>query len=95
MSDDNALWSEAVYGAVSRQPMVKLSFGSETALIPTDNARQVGLDIILTAMAAEADAFLVEFLQEKLSADPEIVVAILGDFREWRLKKGLTDDKPE
>lgn len=94
MSDD-VVYSEAVYGKVTRQPLVKITFGFEVTLLTAENTREVALDLILTSMAAEADAFLIEFLQEKLDMPINQIMPILGDFRAWRAKRGQVDERPE
>lgn len=86
--DEGVIWSEAVYGTATRQPLVKISGIGAEVTITADDARQLGTSFILTAMAAEADAFLVEFLQEKVGQPIEVAVQILADFRRWRVEKG-------
>lgn len=89
MDDEQTIiYSEALYGAETREPLVKITLGDETVTCSTDDARRVGADIITTAHAADADAFLVEFLQEKIGMPLETAAHILLDFRTWRFKKG-------
>ena len=85
--EEDVFWTEAVYGAATKQPLVKVLFGKSTQLVTTDDARTMGEQLITTAMAADADAFLVEFLSAKVNIPPAAAVRILGEFRQWRVDK--------
>lgn len=78
---------ETIYGIPSRQPSVKLTFRDEETRMSTEDARRLAADIIDTAHAADADAFLVEFLQEKAGLELEKAAHILLDFRQWRVDR--------
>ena len=86
-SQDNVFWSEAIYGAITGQPMVKLSFAGRSTIVDTDSARRIAKDIIDTAHAADGDAFVVEFFQEECGFDQAVAVQMLGKFRDWRIKR--------
>jgi hypothetical protein len=90
MPDDEPtiIYSEALYGAETREPLVRITLGDESITCSSDDARRVGSDIITTAHAADADAFLVEFLQEKIGMPGQTAAHILFDFRKWRFEKG-------
>lgn len=85
--EEDVFYSEAVYGAATRQPLVKVLFGKSDMLVDCDTARAMGKQLIETAMAAEADAFLVEFLSEKVEMPKAVAVRILSDFRDWRVER--------
>lgn len=85
--EEDVFWTEAVYGAATKQPLVKVLFGKSTQLVSADDARTMGGQLITTAMAADADAFLVEFLAEKVGMPVQAAVRILADFRQWRVDK--------
>ncbi len=85
--EEDVFWTEAVYGAATRQPLVKVLFGKSDMLVDCDTARTMGGQLIETAMAAEADAFLVEFLTAKVDMPPAVAVRILGEFRQWRVDR--------
>ncbi|AKF14471.1 hypothetical protein SEA_FLAGSTAFF_34 [Mycobacterium phage FlagStaff] len=85
--EEDVFWTEAIYGVATRQPLVKVLFGKSTQLVSTDDARTMGEQLITTAMAADADAFLVEFLTSKVDMPPAVAVKILGEFRQWRVDK--------
>lgn len=94
MSDDadsQVFWSESVFGALTGQPMVKLSFAGRSTTVSSDDARTIARDIIDTAHAADADAFLVDFLREKLGLDTPAAVAMLREFRDWRIARSERD----
>lgn len=90
MSDDpesQVFWSESVFGALTAQPMVKLSFAGRSTTVSSDDARAIATDIIDTAHAADADAFLVDFLRDKLGLATPQAVTMLGEFRDWRIAR--------
>lgn len=86
-AEDNVFWTEAVYGAATGQPLVKVLIGRTTMMVPTDDARKMGEQLITTAFAADADAYLVEYLTQTVNLPLSKAVAMLQDFRKWRLER--------
>jgi hypothetical protein len=90
--DDSVFWSESVFGALTGQPLVKLSFAGRSTTVSSDDARAIAKDIIDTAHAADGDAFLMDFLREKLGLDTQRAVAMLREFRDWRIERSERED---
>lgn len=91
-ADSQVFWSSSVFGALTGQPMVKLSFAGRSTTISSDDARSIAKDIIDTAHASDADAFLVDFLRDKLGLDTPRAVAMLTEFRDWRIARSEQGD---
>ena len=85
--EDDVFHTEEIYGAATRQPLVKVFIGKATLMVPTDDARAMGEALITTAFAADADAYLVEYLTETINLPLPKAVAMLQDFRRWRLER--------
>ncbi|ASR77236.1 hypothetical protein SEA_AVOCADO_34 [Mycobacterium phage Avocado] len=84
---DDVFYTEAIYGAATRQPLVKVLIGKTTMTVPTEDARSMGEALITTAFASDADAYLVEYLTETINLPLPKAVAMLQDFRRWRLER--------
>jgi hypothetical protein len=85
--EEEIFHTEAIYGMETRQPLVQIIFGKATITVTPDDARAMGEQLITTAFAAEADAFLVEWLSGKVGQPLEVAVQILREFRQWRVDK--------
>jgi hypothetical protein len=64
-----------------RGPLVQLVWGSKVAQFSPTEARAHALRILEAAEAAVNDAFLVEFLKQKVGAGDDIVGLVLVDYR--------------
>ena len=76
----------SVYGAKTRQPLVTVVIGEHMITITPSKAREMASMLYDCAASAEADAFLVEWLQSAISATPEQTALMLQMFRDY--KKG-------
>lgn len=65
-------------------PAVCLQWGEHILHMESTTAKRHGLAIIETAMGADADAFLMRWVQEVVGAPPEKAAMLLMDFRRWR-----------
>lgn len=74
------------------KPYVVLRWGSEEGRLTPAEARQHALSILAAAEAAEGDAFIVQFLAERIEVEPRVAIQILADFRGYRAR--LAEDKP-
>lgn len=92
-AESSVFWSESVYGALTQQPMVKLSFAGRSTTVSSEDARAIARDIIDTAHAADADAFLVDFLRGTIGLDGATAVSMLGHFRDWRIARSEGGDR--
>lgn len=70
----------------TREPFVVLHWGGESGQLTPMEARQHARRLLEAAEAADQDAFLMDFLRDRVGAELEHQVAILADFREWRAK---------
>lgn len=78
----------SMFGARTRQPLVVLTVGDAKPLTFTsDKAKEIGAMLIETAMASEADAFVHDWLRDRLGADEQQTGQILVEFRQWRQKR--------
>lgn len=89
---DSVFWSESVFGALTGEALVKISFAGHSMTISSNDARAIAKDIIDTAHAAAADAFLMFSLREKVGLDSRGAVALLGEFRDWRIARSESGD---
>ncbi len=73
------------YGAETREPFVQLNFNDlAVAKMSPENARDLAVLLLRASDAAYSDAFLVEFVKEKLGGDDSMAGVILLEFRKWR-----------
>lgn len=84
VDEDDIFHTSTVYGMESRKPLVQVLIGKTTMKVSPDQAREMGDALIATAFAAEADAFLVDWLTGKVGQPIEVAAQILVDFRDWR-----------
>jgi hypothetical protein len=76
------------YGGNTRLPYIELRLPDRPPLqLEIDEARIVGQMILEACEAAEGDAFLVEFMQERIGIDMPGAANILVEFRTWREKR--------
>jgi hypothetical protein len=75
----------SLYGARSGLGLVQIDMGAETAQLDIDSAINLARRILECANAASTDAALARFLREKLEQPPDVIAAVLQDFRRWRL----------
>lgn len=74
----------SLYGTRSGLGLVQIDMGSESAQLSVGDAINHARRILEAANAAATDATLARFLRDKLEQPPEVIAAILGDFRQWR-----------
>lgn len=81
-------WVRSMYGANTQKPIVVLTLpGGESVQMEPADARNLALNLLQGAEAAEQDAWLVEWLKESLKADEQQTVVILREYRQWREKR--------
>lgn len=71
------------YGQNTRRPFVEFRGPSESTMSPKE-ARDLAMNLIQAAEAAESDGFLVEFVLEQIGGEMEQAAGLLQMFREWR-----------
>jgi len=78
------------YGGNSRKPYVGIEVdGALLTQLPPETARALGYNLILSAEAAEQDAFMVEFAEKEIGVPLPEAAQILVLFREWREKNTI------
>jgi len=76
------------YGGNTRKPFVMMeaeALDRPMQLSPAE-ARDLALNLLQAADAAEGDAFLVEFFRKELGQDDKVAASILHQYREFRKK---------
>jgi len=67
-----------------RQPYVTLRWGKENGQLTPAEAVEHGRKVIEAAQAAITDAFLINFLIDRVGLSPPRAAAVLQDFRGYR-----------
>lgn len=86
MSDEIIFNVSSGFGARTREGYVQLIIEAAdfmTQMSP-DNARELAINLLQCAEAAEGDAFLMTFMREQVKVSDEQAVQILIEFRQWR-----------
>lgn len=93
MPGEKTIWVTSLYGYHNRQPLVALTIGGETSTqMEPAEARDLALNLLRSAEAAEADGFVVEWLRDKVKLDDGGIATLLNEFREWRARREGTDE---
>jgi len=50
-----------------------------------ENARELAMNLLASAEAAEQDAFFISFLRKQIGANDRQVASLLTQFRDWRV----------
>lgn len=87
MTVEITMWTvTSGYGGNTRQPFVEVIIRPHefmTQMSPSQ-AREIAMNLLTAADAAEGDAFLIEFVHQKIGAPMEKAAQILVEFRKWR-----------
>lgn len=77
---------ESGYGGNTRQPFVEIKDDRLKApmQLSPEEARDLALNILEAAEAAEQDAFMFEFVSKDLHAGDQAAANIISEFRKWR-----------
>lgn len=80
------LWVQSMYGVKNRKPIVVLTMpGGEMLQMTPAEARDVAMNILRGAEAAEGDAFVFEFFFNLMGSDLH-AATVMDHFRQWRDK---------
>ena len=81
-------WAEAGYGHNTRKPFVALTYnGRKLAQMPPETAIDLAHNLLAVAEASLGDAFLVEFMRDRVGLEMQQIGGLLVEFREWREKR--------
>lgn len=82
----------SAYGLHDRVPFVELAVNGAAVPLTTEAALALGAQLIETAMATRADAFVHDFARDELAVDDLAAGVMLRKFRAWRLARA-TDER--
>lgn len=86
-------WAENGYGHNTRQPFVALTYnGRKLAQMAPESAIELAHNLLACAEASIGDAFLIEFMRDRVGVEMEQIGGLLLEFRQWRDKR---DDDEE
>lgn len=76
----------------TRKPMVSIYWPKdvEAAQLTPDEARAFALSILVSAEAAEQDAFMMAFASKKIGLQDAEAAQFLNGYREWRTESPAT-----
>lgn len=84
-NQDHEITCSSGFGAKTEKPFVVIEMDGELwAQIPPESARSLAYGLLVSAEAAEQDAFLVSFVQKELGGTLEMAGGILAAYRKWR-----------
>ena len=70
------------------EPFIQLIKGTEIiAQMNLDEAREHALAVLEAAEASEQDAFIYDWVKNKVGCGPEQAAGLLGDFRRYRMER--------
>jgi hypothetical protein len=72
------------FGARTQLPFISLQLGDEFTQMPPAQAREVGAHLLAAAEAAESDAFIMHWAQERLGVTRDQATMLLCEYREFR-----------
>lgn len=87
MDEVEVIHSEAMYGAKTKQALVKIKWGEKEMVLHVEDAKRIAYDILDTAHASDGDAFIVDWLRDTLKVEEDKIWQILLEFRDARIRK--------
>ena len=74
------------FGHRTQKPFVMVTVGEQDfmAQMSPDEARDLALNLLMCADAAENDAFLITFLRKRVKADDRAIAGLLAEYRKFR-----------
>lgn len=94
--DDGALidfFVSSGFGGRTQKPFVQIVIKAADYMVQMSpaEARDLAVNLLHCADAAESDGFLVSFLRQRIGAKDSQVVQVLEDFRKWREEQANYD----
>ena len=86
---------ESLVAFRNRQPYVVLTWGEKRAQLTVDEARAHALRVLEVAEGAEGDSFLVNWLEQKVGAEPAASAEMLKDLRRYREERAAHGGKAD
>jgi|SRR5882724_5102844 len=98
MADDEVIWVSSIVSQRTHEGMVQVQWGGKACQLPIADARQLGMQFLEAAEAAESDAGIFHVLTAKVGAEEGIAYTVLQDIRNYRnerwKKQGESDADP-
>jgi hypothetical protein len=89
---ESEFWAENGYGANTRKPFVALTYnGRKLAQMPPETATELAHNLLACAEASIGDAFLIEFMRDRVGVEMEQIGGLLLEFRQFRDKREEQD----
>jgi hypothetical protein len=81
-------YASSGYGHNTRKPFIDLSYnGRKLAQLSPESAIDLAHNLLSCAEASLGDAFLIEFMRERVGLEEPQIGGLLIEFREWREKR--------
>lgn len=74
----------SLVGLMTQKALVQINIGETKVQISPEEARDVALNILACACAAEADLFLMTFATTRIGIAVNRSAQLLNEFRKWR-----------
>lgn len=83
---DKTFWVRSMFGFNSQEPIVSFSMpGGETVQMSPADARDLAMNLLRSAEAADTDAFVIGWAKAKIPGiDDRGAAILLNDFRQMR-----------
>lgn len=84
----DGFYCQSGYGVLGQEPYVQITIRLRDEVritqISPDNARELALNLLECAEAADMDAIVIRFMQERVHQTLDVAAQVLIDFRELR-----------
>lgn len=84
MEDIKSIDVSSLVGLMTGEALVQIKLGSQMAQLSCVEARDLALNILQCAEAAQVDLFLVQFAISTIGVEMQQAAGLLNEFREWR-----------
>lgn len=81
---DDTIWIETMVASRTGEPCVVLRWYDHSGQLTPAEAREHAMKVLAAADAAESDAFLVQFMAQKIGVDKPQQAMMLQEFRKFR-----------
>lgn len=84
---ENEFYITSGYGYNNKEPFVQMQCPDPVVQMSPENARDLALNLLQAAEAANSDAFLLEFMTRAVEVSEAEAGVWLIEFRKWREQK--------
>lgn len=99
MTDDKMIVFDVSsgFGHRAQAPYVQIIIQAADFMtqMPLAKARELAMNLLASAEAAEQDAFFISFLRKWVGANDRQVATLLVEFRNWRDEQAKTEENNE